>query len=294
MAKRLFIIDGHAYAYRAFYAIRQLSSPSGQPTNAIYGFIRMLGKMQSFLQPTHLIVVWDGGLAEQRMQLLPEYKTHRPPMPAQLEPQLDEILRYLTAANISSFHQEGVEADDWIATVARYAVQQDLSVVIASSDKDFMQLVGLNIGLLNPNDKEPRIWGVDDVRAKTGVEPSQIVDWLSLVGDSVDNIPGVPGIGPTTATKLLQQFGSIEVMYGRLAEVASLRIRNALESSAAIVQRNRLLVRLHDSLPGVTCCDDYVVKLPQYEALRALYSEWGFKTMREEVEKKLTGQGQLL
>src|SRR5689334_11350151 len=103
MNKKLFIIDGHAYAYRAFYAIRQLSSPTGQPTNAIYGFIRMLGKMQAFLQPSHIVVVWDGGLAAERMELHPEYKTHRPPTPPLLEPQLDEIVQFLRASKIASF-----------------------------------------------------------------------------------------------------------------------------------------------------------------------------------------------
>src|SRR5947208_13700305 len=176
---RLLIVDGHAYAYRAFHAIRELRAPTGQPTNAIYGFIKMLAKMRATLAPTHLIVVWDGGLSAERMTALPEYKAQRPEMPAELGRQIDDIVRYLDAANIASVCQEGVEADDYIACLARRALNVDMEAVIASSDKDFMQLVTSDewrvtsdekpavqsrhpppvtrhptrIGLLNPNDK---------------------------------------------------------------------------------------------------------------------------------------------
>ena len=193
-SSRLLLVDGHAYAYRAFHAIRQLSSPTGAPTNAIYGFIKVLAKMQVQLAPSHLLVVWDGGLAAERMAALPEYKSQRPPMPDSLEKQIAALNRYLDAANIANSCQEGVEADDWIASMARQGVVAGLAVVIASSDKDFLQLVSPRVGLLNSNDKSEKIWTAEDVRAKTGVAPEQIVDWLSLIGDSVDNIAGVPGV----------------------------------------------------------------------------------------------------
>jgi len=144
---RLLIIDGHAYAYRAFHAIRELRSPEGKPTNAIYGFVKMLEKMRTALQPTHLIVVWDGGLSAERMTALPDYKAQRPEMPMDLRPQFDEIESFLAAAGIASYCADGVEADDYIATLARRAAE-NWNVVIASSDKDFMQLVSDRIGLL--------------------------------------------------------------------------------------------------------------------------------------------------
>ncbi len=205
--ERLLIVDGHAYAYRAFYAIRSLNSPTGAATNAIYGFFRMLDKLVATAKPSQVVVVWDGGLAPERMKLLPGYKAQRPPMPAELERQIDEITAYLRAASIASCMQESCEADDGIASLTRQAVAAGWEVVIASSDKDFMQLVSPQVHLLNPNDKTETFWGVEEVRAKTGVEPTQIVDWLSLVGDSVDNIPGVPGVGVKTAAHLLRQFG---------------------------------------------------------------------------------------
>jgi DNA polymerase-1 len=286
----LLIIDGHAYAYRAFHAIRHLRSPSGQPTNAIYGFVKMLAKMRATVEPTHLIVVWDGGLSAVRMAALPEYKAHRPEMPDDLKPQLDEIAGYLGAAGVASFCRDGVEADDYIACLARRAAGAGMMVVIASSDKDFMQLVSPQVGLLNPNDKSEAIWTDEQVRAKTGVEPAQIVDWLSLMGDSVDNIRGVPGVGPKTAADLLKQFGSVENLFHRLDEVKSERLRAALRDSTAAVRRNRELVRLHD-LPCDFSSDELAPKPADAGRLRELYRRWGFKGMLAALEE-LSGERQ--
>ncbi len=273
---RLLIVDGHAYAYRAFYAIRGLRSPSGAPTNAIYGFVKMLAKMRAAIQPTHSMVVWDGGLSAARTALLPEYKAQRPEMPGDLRPQLDEMAGYLKAAGVASFCRDGVEADDYIACLARHAVDAGMAVVIASSDKDFMQLVSPRVGLLNPGDKSETVWTDGQVRAKTGVEPAQIVDWLSLTGDSVDNIPGVPGVGPKTAAGLLNQFGSVAGLFGRLDEVKSEKLRDALRGAAEVVRRNRELVRLQDDLP----CDFSPAGLAEQPAdagqLRGLFARWGF------------------
>ena len=137
---RLLIVDGHAYAYRAFHAIQKLNAPDGAPTNAVYGFLKMFTKMEATLQPTHHAVVWDGGLSSTRMAALPEYKIHRPPMPGDLERQLPEIEAYLEAANVPSFTNEEIEADDWIASQTCCAVRLGIEVIIASADKDFLQL----------------------------------------------------------------------------------------------------------------------------------------------------------
>jgi len=187
----LLLVDGHAYAYRAFFAIRSLSSPSGAPTNAIYGFVKMLQKGINQSGADHAAVIWDGGLAKGRKEALPDYKANRPEMPGDLEQQLDEMVDYLNAAGITTLCQDGLEADDWIARLAQDAQNAGYRVVIASADKDFFQLIGPNLGLINPNDKEERLWSAAEVVAKTGVQPEKIVDWLSLVGDAVDNIPCV-------------------------------------------------------------------------------------------------------
>jgi DNA polymerase-1 len=273
---RLLIVDGHAYAYRAFHAIRELRSPSGRPTNAIFGFVKMLEKMRQALEPTHLMVVWDGGLSAERLVALPNYKAHRPEMPSDLRPQFDEIGSYLSAAGVAQYCGEGVEADDYIATLARRAAVVGWNVVIASSDKDFMQLVSAQIGLLNPNDKTGTVWSHEQVRAKTGVAPEQVADWLALMGDAVDNIPGVAGVGPKTAAELLNRFGSVEALLGCLDEVKSEKLRTALRDSTENVRRNQKLVRL----PEVPCDfspDNLVVQPANHETLRGLFGGWGFK-----------------
>jgi DNA polymerase-1 len=281
----LLIVDGHSYAYRAFYAIRSLSSPTGSATNAIYGFIRMLGKMRGKLEPTHIIVIWDGGLAAERMTLLPGYKSQRPEMPSALAEQLDQIVDFLRAASVFSFMKESTEADDCIAAVALRAAATGMEVVIASADKDFMQLVSSNIRLLNPHDNTETLWGAEEVKRKSGVEPTQIVDWLSLTGDSVDNIPGVPGVGSKTAANLLSQFGSVEEMYRRLPEVRSETLRTNLQASKEAVCRNQQLVRLYSEESCEFELEDLAVKPGDDEGLRGLFSKWGFKTMLRELEQ---------
>ena len=280
---RLLIIDGHAYAYRAFHAIRELRSPDGQPTNAVYGFLKMLEKMQLTVKPTHLMVVWDGGLSVERMTALPEYKAQRAPMPDDLRPQFDEIGKYLAAAGVSAYCGEGVEADDYIATLARRAEAAGWNVVVASPDKDFMQLVSVRVGLLNPNDKTGTIWGREQVFAKSGVEPEQVADWLALMGDAVDNIPGVPGVGLKTAASLLQEFGSVGKIFSRLDAVKSEKLRAALAASAAAVRRNQELVRLHD-VPCHWEPESLQIRLADAEKLRGLFQRWGFRGMLAELE----------
>ena len=280
---RLLIVDGHAYAYRAFHAIRDLRGPEGRPTNAIYGFVKMLEKMRSTLEPAHLIVVWDGGLDARRVAALPEYKAHRPEMPADLRPQFDEIESYLAAAGVASFCGDGVEADDYIACLARRAAEKSWDVVIASSDKDFMQLVSAQIGLLNPNDKTGTIWTRAQVAAKTGIEPEQVADWLALMGDAVDNIPGVPGVGPKTAAELLKQFGSAAALLARVDEVKSEKLRASLRNSADAVRRNLELVGLRE-VPCEFAPERLAVQPPDHEKLRGLFRRWGFNGMLAELD----------
>jgi len=291
---RLLIMDGHAYAYRAFHAIRELRAPSGEPTNAIYGFIKMLQRIRTQLKPSHIAVVWDGGLCEVRMAELPEYKAQRAPMPTDLEKQLDGMTEYLKAAGIASFCEDKVEADDYIAWLAKRAVEADLEVVIASADKDFMQLVQPSVGLVNPNDKVERIWGAEEVLAKTGVQPAQIVDWLSLIGDAVDNIPGVPGVGLKTATDLIKQFGSIENLYLNLPAVKSDRLRGALQSAEVDVRRNQKLIRLNDRLSYEFSTTALVEQPVDAGHLRDCYLKWGFRTMLAELDMIHATQGELL
>lgn len=282
--ERLLLVDGHAYAYRAWHAIRDLRAPDGRPTNALYGFIRAVEKLRQNLRPSHAAVLWDGGLAADRLEALPEYKAQRPEMPEGLRVQLDPIVTWLRAAGIASGCRPGVEADDWIATLACWGRSQGWEVVIASSDKDFMQLVAPGIGLVQPHDPSGQIWTDQQVREKTGVEPAQVVDWLSLVGDASDNIPGVPGIGPKTAAALLSRFGSAESLLNHLDEVQPVRLRAALRESVDLIRRNQELVRLRTDLPVGFEPPELLLRPPDLGTLRSLYRRWGFRSLLESMD----------
>ena len=196
------IIDGTAVAYRAFYAIAGLTSPSGQPTNAVFGFIRMLRQLERNLRPTHRVVVFDGGLPAERVEKCPEYKAQRTPMPDDLRSQFKPMEEFLESARIPAVRVEGQEADDVMATLTRQARAQGWDVVMATSDKDMFQLVTDHVRLVAPSKANEQM-GPKEVFEKTGVWPEKVVDWQALTGDTVDNIAGVPGIGAKTAARLL-------------------------------------------------------------------------------------------
>lgn len=283
-ARRLLLVDGHAYAYRSFHAIQRLTSPAGQPVNAIFGFVKSIARLRADLQPTHCAVVWDGGLAAERVSLLPGYKATRPPMPESLAGQLDEIVAWVSASGATSLCRDGVEADDWIAALAARSAAAGATVVIASSDKDFMQLVSPEITLVNPAEKHSRQWTAAEVREKTGVAPGQIVDWLSLVGDSVDDIPGVPGVGPKTAAALLERFGSCETLLARVDEVQPERIREGVRAAAGTLRRNRTLIALRTEVGDDVGLEHLAVRPPDPGRLRDLFGRWGFRSLLRELD----------
>jgi len=276
---QVLLVDGHAYAYRAFYAIREMRAPGGRATNAIFGFINMLGRARALVNPSHLAVVWDGGLDSARLEALPGYKGQRPEMPDELEVQLDEIQGYLEAAGIRSICFEGVEADDLVAVLVRKASERGWSTVIATSDKDFMQLVSPQVKLLNPGDKQQPIWDEEKVMAKTGVRPAQITDWLSLVGDTVDNIDGVRGVGPKTAAKLLAEFETVEKLYQNLEAVGSDKLRKALFEARTVVLRNKSLVTLKLDSIDVPDIEDCNPDAENRGRLKQMFEEWGFRSL---------------
>lgn len=290
-APLLLLIDGHAHAYRAFHAIRDLTGPDGRPTNAIFGFVKAVEKLLGTHRPSQAAVVWDGGLAEERTTALPDYKANRPAMPDALERQLDEMVAWLEARGCKSLCEGGVEADDWIARLATEAAGRGARVLISTSDKDFMQLVSDEVRLLNPADRNGGEIGVEQVREKCGVTPGQVVDWLSLVGDSVDNIPGVPGVGRKTAAALLGQFGSCDAIYDHLSEVQPERIRLALEGARDVVRRNQGLVRLNAAAGSGVEGEELELRPANPAALGTLYDRWGFRSLSQAVAPK---QGVLL
>ena len=246
-SERLLLVDGTAVAYRSFYAIQNLSTSDGRATNALFGFIRTLQQQRRMWEPTHMAVVFDGGLPVERTTRLESYKAQREEMPSDLVVQMDAIEEYLQCADMPAVRMEGEEADDVMATLAMRAVEAGMEVLLASSDKDMLQIVSDEVNVVEPL-KAGRRMGPDEVRGKLGVEPRQVADWLALVGDAVDNIPGVPGVGPKTAARLLQAYGSIDGIWRHLAEIRPERIRERLAENRDAVERNLEVVRLRTDL----------------------------------------------
>ncbi len=284
MADKLLLVDAYSLIYRAFFAIRSLTGPEGQPVNAIYGFTKMLRKLLAEHRPTHCAVVFDLGPPQARLAALPSYKEQRPPTPPDLDAQLPAIRAVLAAMRLPVVESHGEEADDIIATLATRAAREGVEVLIASNDKDFAQLVGPGIRLLRPGTTEEAVLDAGGVQARYGVRPDQIVDFLSLVGDSVDNIPGVPGVGEKTAADLLRRYGSIDQLLARASELPRPKLRDALAASADRLRANRALIALRTDLPLSVNLADLKVQPPDYAALTAELKRLGFKSLVAELE----------
>lgn len=246
---QLVLIDGFAQIYRAFYAIRQLTDATGNPTNAIYGIVRFFQTLDMNFDLTYSAFVLDKGVPQARLELLPSYKANRPPMPDDLRAQINPIREWVEALGIPIFEQPGYEADDLIAGLAN--ADLDAETLIVSPDKDLGQLVKDNRTrmIIPGKNGEYLSLGEAQVEEKFGVPPSQVRDWLALVGDAADNIPGVPGVGAKTAAKLLLQFGSIDRMLEDLDTIPREKIRTAVATHAERLKDNMKLVALIPKLP---------------------------------------------
>lgn len=269
-AESLLLIDAMALAYRSFHAIPTLTARNGTPTNALLGFAKAVRQLQERLNPTHQAAVFDGGLPVARTIALPTYKAQREPMPHALLQQLPIIEEFLDAASIPRLRMEAQEADDVMATLAQMAESRGFNVFMATNDKDLFQLVSDRVKVVTPN-KDGAVMGPAEVVAKTGVAPRQVPAWLALTGDAVDNIPGVPGIGPKTAARLLGQYGSLEGIYSALDQVPGDKLRDALRAAQDDVQRNLALVTLDHQVPGVPDLDALRVTPVQADRMRSFF-----------------------
>ncbi len=213
----LYLVDGSSYLFRAFHALPPLTSPQGMPTGVLYGMSNMLRKLKAQAGDQPVVVVFDAGGKNFRHERYPEYKANRPPMPEDLRRQIEPMLELVEIMGFPLLRVPGVEADDVIGTLTRQAREQGMDVVISTGDKDMAQLVQPGVRLINTMKNE---WmDAEQVEAKFGVQPEQIIDWLALVGDSSDNIPGVPGVGPKTAAKWLRQYGSLDALIAHADEI---------------------------------------------------------------------------
>jgi DNA polymerase-1 len=274
----LLLVDGTGALYRAFFAISSLATKAGTPTNALYGFIKTLHQTVRTWQPSHVVVLFDGGSPPERLALLPTYKSERKPMPDLLRMQLPLADEFLDRAQIRRIRIEGQEADDLIATLAAQARGDGAEVLISTSDKDLYQLVDDRISAIEPTGQHRRI-GPHEVKLKMGVSPDLIVDLLSLTGDAVDGIPGVPGVGPKTAEKLLAQFGSLEQLTRRVSEIENPRFRSLIETHTAILARNRELVRLRRDIPLSWSWQEAGCRQPDMHRLRPFLESMEFSSL---------------
>ena len=299
---RLLLVDGHYYLYRSFYAIRGLRNSRGEPTNAIYGYAKAIRKMLADLKPDLAAVIWDSGLPARRTTLQPEYKQNRTEMPDDLRPQEQWLQENIPLFGPASVSAENTEADDLIASYARAASTEGVEVIIATNDKDILQLTCDTIRIYSTAKTDAGtegfcLLGVPEVRAKWGVLPSQIADVLALTGDSSDNIRGVPGIGDKTAVALITEHGSVENLLADPAAISNPKLREKIIASRETIIANREMVRLDEDLPLPHAWSTFQVRPKSQELIRAL-RECEFQALLQEVQseaakREAPGQGEL-
>jgi len=271
----LYLVDLSGYVFRAYHAIAPLSSASGEPTHATYGTVTMLSKLVDDRKPAYLGVAMDSAGPGFRGELDARYKAHRPAPPEDLIQQMKRCKEIVLAYRIPIFAAEGLEADDLIAVAVQRAKAKGLRVVIASSDKDLMQLVdGESVMMWDA--MRDKVYGPAEVEEKLGVPPAQVRDLLALVGDTSDNVPGVPGVGPKTAADLLREFGTFEAIYQRIAEVKRPRIRENLMTNEGDARISQQLVTLRMDAPVDLDLETLRYGGADVVALRAIFTELGF------------------
>ena len=285
----VYLVDGSGYIFRAYHALPPLTRSDGTPVGAVQGFCNMLWKLLEDLkgedQPTHLAVIFDYSAKTFRNELYDQYKAHRPEPPEDLVPQFALIREATKAFDLPCIEMEGYEADDLIATYARQAAEAGARVSVASSDKDLMQLVTGQVTLLDPM-KVKRI-GPDEVREKFGVGPDRVIDVQALAGDSVDNVPGVPGIGIKTAAQLIEAYGDLETLLARAGEIKQPKRREKLTDHAEDARISKTLVTLKDDVPGVVAMEDFGTADPDPDRLIGFLKSMEFRTITRRVEEAL-------
>jgi DNA polymerase-1 len=283
--KHVYLVDGSGFIFRAFHAIRPLTSPDGTPVNAVYGFVQMLMKILDDTDADRLAVIFDAARKTFRNDIYPEYKAHRPEPPEDLVPQFGLVKRAVEAFNVPAIEMPGFEADDIIATYARQAKEAGAEVTIVSSDKDLMQLVNDKVTMYDA--MKNQVIGHDQVVEKFGLGPDMVVEVQALAGDSTDNVPGVPGIGVKTAAQLLAEYGDLESLLARAEEIKQPKRRQNLIEFAEQARISRRLVQLRDDVPVEIPIDKMGRVEIDAETVLPFLREQGFKSIITRVESKL-------
>lgn len=285
MQSEVYLIDGSAYIYRAYHAITPLTTSHGLPTHAVYGFFNILRRILREKNPLYLAVAYDSKGPVFRHAMYSPYKANRAVMPDDLQVQIPYIKKLVQAFNICSFEIPGVEADDIIASAAKQLSRQGHKVIVVSGDKDLLQLIDEQVIVWEP--MKDRIMDIQSLHAKYNMEPKQLLDCFALIGDSSDNIPGVPGIGPKTAEILINKYKTLEGIYAHLAGMKNSKMKERLAENHEAVFLSRELIRLKEDIKLPDMLEAYKLPLPDDDQLQELYKFLEFNSLI--VEKK-TGQ----
>ncbi|MDJ0665928.1 MAG: DNA polymerase I [Desulfobacterales bacterium] len=278
-APQIYLIDGTAYVYRAYHAIRSLSNSQGFPTNAIFGFTRMLMKLIEERQPQFVGMFFDAKGPTFRHARYPQYKANRPPMPEDMAAQIPHIKEVTAAFRIPVLEMDGFEADDLIGTVARRAEAGGFEVILVTGDKDFEQLLTARVSIWDP--MKDRALELSAFRRDKGIEPSQLIEVMGLSGDTADNVPGVPGIGPKTALTLIQTYQSIDGLYAQLEDITKPKQRANLEAYRDQAFLSRDLVRIHTEAPLTFAPETFQYRQPDHERLTDLFQTFEFRQLQQ-------------
>jgi len=288
--KKLVLIDGNALVHRAYHAIPPLTSPAGEPTNAVYGFTSMLLKALSELKPDYIAVAFDVGRTF-RHDEYPDYKATRARPPDDLEAQFGPVKAVVEAFGIPQYYADGYEADDVVGTLAEQAARQNIETIIVTGDTDILQLVSPHTKVLISGRRfsDTVLYDEERVRERYGLEPRQLADLRGLKGDSSDNIPGVPGVGIKTATPLLQRYGTVEQVYEHLDEISSKRVRGALADHRDQALLSKHLAAIVTDAPVNLDLDACRVGRYDRERVVQLFRELGFRTLLDRLPQRMSG-----
>lgn len=283
MKNKVLLIDGSSYLYRAYYALPPLTVPDGRPTGAVYGFIRMLLKTLSAFNTPYVAVAFDLPGKTLRHEKFSEYKATRKETPDPLKQQIPILKKIIQLLGIKILEIPSYEADDIIATLSKKAEIEDYEAIIVTPDKDMNQLISDNIKIFNPVKEE--LLDKEKIKEKYGIYPQQFIDYLTMIGDAVDNIPGIKGIGPKTATALLQEFGSLENILENVDKLKGKLKESFKELDKEQLQRMKEIIKLDANIEINTKIDDLKKSKPDLEKLKQIFQELGFKSLLKDVEK---------
>ena len=278
--KKLILIDGNAMLHRAYHALPPLTNKDGIPTNAVYGFFTMLFKVISDLKPQYLIICFDRKAPTFRKQMYVGYQAKRPTLKDDFIPQIDLVHKALDTAKIKHFGIDGYEADDLIGTISKQAVEKNIEVIILSGDRDLLQLVNSHVLMLAPivGMTNMALFDEEKVREKYKLDPSQIIDYKALVGDSSDNYPGVSGIGPTTAADLLNKYETLENLYKHISDLPH-PLQEKLAQDAEQSALAKKLATIITDAPLNFEQDETLVSKVDLKSLRKMFEDLGFNSL---------------